>query len=48
MDSPWFLIGDFNVIVSVEEKDVVYLFNWVDFVSFMAMAGVQDTSFSRS
>ena len=51
MACPWFLVGDFNVIVSEEEKICGLPFRpeeGLDFILFMAMAGVQDADFSGS
>ncbi|XP_071909708.1 uncharacterized protein [Coffea arabica] len=49
--APWFLVGDFNVIISESEKRGGLPFRareGVDFLQFMAEAGVSDVSFSGS
>ncbi|XP_071901311.1 uncharacterized protein [Coffea arabica] len=49
--APWFLVGDFNVIISEREKRGGLPFRTregVDFLQFMAEAGVSDVSFSGS
>nr|XP_027120471.1 uncharacterized protein LOC113737437 [Coffea arabica] len=51
MALPWFLVRDFNMIVSEEEKRGGLSFRLeegLDFISFMARAGVQDAGFSGS
>ena len=51
VDAPWFLVGDFNVIVSDEEKRGDFSFRLgegLDFISFMATARIQDAGFSSS
>ncbi|XP_071926682.1 uncharacterized protein [Coffea arabica] len=49
IDAPWFLVGDFNVIVSEEEKRGGLPFRLgegLDFICFMASARVRDAGFS--
>ena len=51
IDAPWFLVGDFNVIVSEEEKRGGLPFRLgegLDFICFMASARVRDAGFSGS
>ncbi|XP_071939955.1 uncharacterized protein [Coffea arabica] len=49
--NPWFLVGDFNVITNTEDKrDGLPLrpSEGLDFLNFMALAGVSDAGFSGS
>ncbi|XP_071927080.1 uncharacterized protein [Coffea arabica] len=49
--NPWFLVGDFNAVIKTEKKRGGLPFRpseGLDFLNFMAVAGVRDAGFSGS